>query len=35
MKKSFQFENLKLNVINKIKCLVLEIVENYEKPNFI
>ena len=35
MKKSFQFENQKLHVINKIKCLVLEIVENYEKSNFI
>ena len=34
MKKSFQFEIQKLHVINKIKCLILEIIEN-EKLNFI
>ena len=35
MKKSFQFEIQKSHVINKIKCLILETVENYEKLNFI
>ena len=35
MKKLQQFEIIKLYVINKIKCLILEIVENYEKLNFI
>ena len=33
-KKSFQFEIQKLHVINKIKCLILEIVQNYKKLNF-
>ena len=35
MKKSFQFEIQKLHVINKMKCFILEIVENYEKLNSI
>ena len=34
-KNSFQYGILKLHVINRIKCLILEIVENYEKVNFI
>ena len=34
-KKSFQFDILKLHAINKINCLILEVVENYEKLNFI
>ena len=35
IKKSFQFKIQKLHVVNKIKCLILEIVEYYEKLNFI
>ena len=35
MQKSFQSEILKLHVINETKCLIVEIVENYEKLNFI
>ena len=35
IKKSFQFKIQKLLVENKIKCLILEIVQNFEKLNFI
>ena len=35
IKKSFQFEIQELCVMKKIKCLILDILENCEKLNFI